>query len=61
MTLEDEPSRAEGIQHATGEEWRAITSSYRRMNQLGQVRNNSQLCLCLVVKGNIDAVKKNIT
>ena len=30
MTPEDEPLRSEGVQHATGEEWRAIPSSSRK-------------------------------
>ena len=29
-TLKDESPRSEGVQHATGEEWRAITSSSRK-------------------------------
>ena len=61
MTPEGEPSRSEGIQYAIGEEWRAITRSYRRMNWLGQIRNNPQFCMCPVVKANFDAIKKNIT
>ena len=31
---EDEPSRSEGAQYATGEEWRAITNSPRK-NEAG--------------------------
>ena len=27
VTLEDESPRSEGVQYATGEEWRAITNS----------------------------------
>ena len=30
MTLEDEPSRLESVQYATGEEWRVITNSSRK-------------------------------
>ena len=30
MTLEDQPPRLDDVQYATGEEWRAITSSYRK-------------------------------
>ena len=39
MTLEDEPSppppRSEGVQYATGEEWRAITNSFRKSEVAG--------------------------
>ena len=61
MTLEDEPSRSEGIQYATGEEWRAITYSSRRNEGLHQSRKDAQLWMCLVVKVKSDAVKNNIT
>ena len=30
MTLKDKPSRWEGVQYATGEEWIAITNSSRK-------------------------------
>jgi len=30
MIPEDEPSRLEGVQYATGEDWRAITNSSRK-------------------------------
>ena len=30
MAPEDEPSRSEGVQYATGEEWRATTNSSRK-------------------------------
>ena len=30
MTLEDEPPRLEGVQYATGEEWRAVTNNCRK-------------------------------
>ena len=33
---EDEPSRSEGAQYATGEEWRAITNSSRKKEVTGQ-------------------------
>ena len=38
--LKDEPPRFEGVQYATGEEWRAVTNSPERMKQLGQSGNN---------------------
>ena len=43
MTLKDGSPGAEGIQYATGEEWRRTTSSHRKLKQLGQGRNNVQL------------------
>ena len=30
MTVEDEPSRSEGVQYVAGEEWRVITNSPRK-------------------------------
>ena len=30
MTMEDEPSRSEGVQYVAGEEWRVITNSPRK-------------------------------
>ena len=56
MTPEDEPARSVGIQYATGEEWRY---SSRKNEKVGQSGNNAQLCLCLVVKVESDAVKHN--
>ena len=35
MTQEDEPSRSEGAQYSTGEEWRAITNSSRKNEAAG--------------------------
>ena len=35
MKVEDEPPRSEDVQCATGEEWRAITSSYRKNEVAG--------------------------
>ena len=35
MIPEDEPSRLEGVQYATGEEWRAITNSSRKNEETG--------------------------
>ena len=35
MTLEDKLPRSEGVQYATGEEWRAIKIDPERMKQLG--------------------------
>ena len=30
MTLEDEPPRSEGVQYATGKEWKTTTNSSRK-------------------------------
>ena len=51
MTLEDETPcpRLEGVQHATGEEHRAITNP-GRMKYLAKEENDTQLWTCLVVK-----------
>ena len=38
MTLEDELPRLEGVQYATGEEWRAITNSSRKNEVAGPKR-----------------------
>ena len=40
MTLEDEPTRSEGVQRAAGEEQRAITNSSRKNEWLSQSRND---------------------
>ena len=50
MTPEDEHTRLEGVQYATGEEWRAITNSSRKNVAAGQNRNDTLLWMCLVVK-----------
>ena len=51
MTLKDESPRAEGIQYATGEEWRRTNNnSPRKIKQLGQGGNNIQLWMCLGIK-----------
>ena len=60
MTPEDEcPARSEGVQYATGEEWRAITNNSRRMKWLGQRRNDAHLWMCLVVPVKSNATKNN--
>ena len=35
MTLEDEPLRSEGVQYASGEEWRAVSNSSRKNEAAG--------------------------
>ena len=44
-TLEDEPSRLEGIQYATEKEQMAITNSSRRMKQMSWSRNDRDITL----------------
>ena len=60
MTLEDKSLILEGVQYATGEEWRAITHSPRKKEASEGSRNDTQLWMCLVVKVKSDAVKNNI-
>ena len=59
VTPEDEPPRPEGVQHATGEEQRAITNSYSENEALGQSRNDTGAWPYLVMKAKPDAVKDN--
>ena len=59
MSLEDEPLRLEGVQHATEEERRTSTSSSRANEVVGPSRKDAQLWMCLEVKGKSDAAKKN--
>ena len=60
MTLEDEPLRSEGVQHATEEEQRTSTSSSRANEVVGpKSRKDAQLWTCLEVKGKSDVAKKN--
>ena len=37
-TLEDEPTRSEGVPYATGQEWRAITNSSKKTEMAGKKR-----------------------
>ena len=56
MTPEDEPPRPEGVQSATGEEWR---NSSRKNVEAGPKQNDAQLWICLAVKVKSNAVKNN--
>ena len=56
----DEPPTSEGVQYATGEKQKATTNSSRKTEVLGQIRNDTQLWMCLVVKVKSNAVKNNI-
>ena len=57
MILEDEPLRSEGVWYATGEEWRAVTSSSGKDEMIGPKRKQSSVFMCLVVKVKSNAVK----
>ena len=59
MTLKDEPPRSEGVQYATGEEWKRTNSS-ERMKWLGQSENDAQLWVCLVMKVKSNTIKNRI-
>ena len=51
----------EGVQCATGEEQRAITSSSSKKEMTGpKKRNDAQLWMCLVMEVKSDAVKSNV-
>ena len=43
MTLEDEPLRSDGVQYATGEEWRAISNSSRKNEVAGPKQKQPSL------------------
>ena len=60
-TSEDEPPKLEGVQYATEKAWRAPERlrELDRMKQLDQSRDDTQLCMCLVVKAESDAGKNN--
>ena len=42
MTQEDEPSRSEGAQYATGEEWRAITKGKKEFQKEWRARSKQK-------------------
>ena len=56
-TLKDESPRSEGVQHVTGEERRAVTSSFGKNEMIGPKRKQSSVFMCLVVKVKSNAVK----
>ena len=60
ITLEDEPARSEGVQCATGEEWKTITNSSRKNEVTGQSKNDAQWWMDLVLKVKSNAIKNNI-
>ena len=60
MTLKDESPRSEGVQYATGEEWKITINSPRKNERLGQSVNDAQLWMCLVMKVKSNAAKSSI-
>ena len=62
MTPEDQPPRLEDVQYATGEEWRAINSSYRKDEVTGPKQKQCSVVdvSCLMVKIKSDTVKNNV-
>ena len=59
MTPKDELLRSEGVQHATGEEWR-IANSPEWIKWLGQSGYAAQLWVCLVMQVKFSAAKNSI-
>ena len=60
MTLKDESPRSEGVQYATGVEWKITINSPRKNERLGQSVNDAQLWMCLVMKVKSNAAKSSI-
>ena len=60
MTLEDKPTRLEGVQYVRGESRRQLLIAAEKMKSPGQSRSDAQLWRCLVVKVKSGAVKNNI-
>ena len=50
MTLEYEPLTSEGVQYASGEEWRAVSNSSRKNEAAGPKQKGHSAVKCLVVK-----------
>ena len=57
ITLKDELSRLVGGNYAIGERGEIAPEGMKR---LSQIRNNTALWMCLVVKVKSDAIKNNI-
>ena len=60
MTLEDEPLQVWVLNMLLGKSRGQLQRAPERMKRLGQSRNDSQLCMCLLVKVMSDAVKSNL-
>ena len=56
-TLKDELPRSVGAQYATGDQWR---NKFRKIEGMEPIKNNTQLCMGLVIEARFDAVKSNI-
>ena len=56
-TLKDKLPRLVGAQYATGDQWRKTPE---RMKRQSQSKNNTQVCMWLVMEARSDAVKSNI-
>ena len=61
MTLEDELPRLEGVQYATGEEWRASINSYRKNEVAGPKWEPCSVVDVSSCERKFSAVKNNIT
>ena len=59
MTLEDELPRLEGVQYATGEEWRAITNSSRKNEVAGPKRKQHSVVDMSGGESKVQYTKKN--
>ena len=59
MTPEDKPPRLEGVQYATGEEWKARIKDPERMKWLDPSGTDAHLWMCLAVKVKSHAVRNN--
>ena len=57
-TLKDELPRSVGAQHATGDQWK---NNFRQNERTEPNKNNTKLCMGLVIEARSDTVKNNIT
>ena len=60
MTPKDESPRCGGVQYATGKSGGELPIAPERMKQLGQMGNDAQLWMCLVMKVKSNAAKNSI-
>ena len=51
--------RSEGVQYASGEEWKTTANSPRKNEAVGQSRKDVHLWMCLVMKVKSDAAKNS--
>ena len=59
MILEDEPLGSEGVWYATGEEWRAVTSSFRKNEMIGPKRQQSSVVYVSGGESKVQCCKEN--